>query len=260
MYTPSKIFVLFALALAAAGSPHVPRTHHHGLAARVASSQSGPVVPASLVDDVPKQKARRLRKRSSTARCQLNPSNSSSAAASSSAAPANVESPPPASPLAPITTADAPSSTPAPAPAPAPAPPAEPSSSTPATPVTPTSSAPPAASGSTPSYLIGTQSGQGTWYGIGLGACGITNSGNDRIAAVSHLLFDTFPGYTGTNPNNNPVCNRGVTAFFQGKSTHVTITDRCTGCALTDLDFSPAAFDDLADPSLGRIDITWVWD
>lgn len=33
----------------------------------------------------------------------------------------------------------------------------------------------------------------GTFYAIGLGACGITNSGNDKIAAVSHLLFDVFP-------------------------------------------------------------------
>ena len=31
------------------------------------------------------------------------------------------------------------------------------------------------------------------------------------------------------------------------------------GCAYNDLDFSPAAFDKLADESLGRIDITWEW-
>jgi len=44
-----------------------------------------------------------------------------------------------------------------------------------------------------------------------------------------------------------------------GKSVTVAITDRCTGCELTDLDFSPSAFSALADESLGRIDITWVW-
>lgn len=46
----------------------------------------------------------------------------------------------------------------------------------------------------------------------------------------------------------------------QGKTVTVTITDRCTGCALTSLDFSPAAFDELADPSVGRLyGIEWEW-
>ncbi|TFK57202.1 hypothetical protein OE88DRAFT_1619136 [Heliocybe sulcata] len=101
----------------------------------------------------------------------------------------------------------------------------------------------------------------GTFYATGLGACGITNTDTDYIAAVSHLLFDTFPEYNGVNPNSNPVCNKKVTATYQGKQVTVAITDRCTGCALTDLDFSPSAFDQLADPSVGRISgMTWVWD
>jgi hypothetical protein len=67
-----------------------------------------------------------------------------------------------------------------------------------------------------PSFMKGTQTGQGdpssflntnyfaicltiitffsgTFYGTGLGACGITNNDNQHIAAVSHLLFDTYP-------------------------------------------------------------------
>ncbi|EIN13816.1 hypothetical protein PUNSTDRAFT_95155 [Punctularia strigosozonata HHB-11173 SS5] len=124
---------------------------------------------------------------------------------------------------------------------------------------TKTSSA--ASSTFTQSFLIGTQTGQGTFYATGLGACGITNTDTDYIAAVSHLLFDTFPGYNGVNPNNNPICNKKVTATYKGKSVSVTITDRCTGCALTDLDFSPSAFDQLADESVGRLSgMTWVWD
>jgi hypothetical protein len=112
-----------------------------------------------------------------------------------------------------------------------------------------------------PSFLQGTQTGEGTFYGTGLGACGITNNDNQHIAAVSHLLFDSFPGYQGGNPNNNPVCGKQVTAHYQGKSVTVTITDRCAACALTDLDFSPAAFDTLADPNVGRITgMTWSWD
>ncbi|THV04868.1 hypothetical protein K435DRAFT_648418, partial [Dendrothele bispora CBS 962.96] len=94
----------------------------------------------------------------------------------------------------------------------------------------------------------------------GLGACGITNTDTDHIAAVSHLLFDAFPGYNGVNPNSNPVCGKKVKATYQGKSTTVTITDRCEGCAITDLDFSPSAFSDLADFGVGRLSgMTWVW-
>ncbi|TDL28709.1 hypothetical protein BD410DRAFT_811779 [Rickenella mellea] len=101
----------------------------------------------------------------------------------------------------------------------------------------------------------------GTFYGIGLGSCGWTNGGDDLIAAVSWKLYDSFPGYQGGNPNNNPVCGRKVTAHYNGKSTQVTIVDRCTGCAETDLDFSPAAFNQLADFALGRIHgVKWNWD
>jgi hypothetical protein len=33
----------------------------------------------------------------------------------------------------------------------------------------------------------------GTFYGTGLGACGVTNSDTDLIVAVAHELFDTYP-------------------------------------------------------------------
>ena len=61
-----------------------------------------------------------------------------------------------------------------------------------------------------PSFMVGTQNGEGTFYSsmflsslfrysrslvptAGLGACGVTNKDTDHIAAVSHLLFDAFP-------------------------------------------------------------------
>ncbi|KAH9969266.1 RlpA-like double-psi beta-barrel-protein domain-containing protein-containing protein [Lactifluus volemus] len=86
----------------------------------------------------------------------------------------------------------------------------------------------------------------------GLGACGITNKDSDHIVAVSHSVFDVYPGYTGANPNDNPICD-------QGKSVIVTVTDRCVSCDMTDLDFSPSVFRELADPSVGRIGVTWSW-
>jgi hypothetical protein len=104
----------------------------------------------------------------------------------------------------------------------------------------------------------GTYSGEGTYYGTGLGSCGWTNKDTDYIAAVSQLLYDTWPGATG-NPNNNPICGRYATAYYGGKSVRVKIVDRCVGCAKYDLDFSPAAFKQIADQALGRIQITWDW-
>ncbi|KZT72743.1 hypothetical protein DAEQUDRAFT_663502, partial [Daedalea quercina L-15889] len=100
----------------------------------------------------------------------------------------------------------------------------------------------------------------GTYYEAGLGACGITNTDTDYIVAVSEDLFDAYPGYDGVNPNDNPVCNKQITASYEGKSVTVTVTDRCTGCSTTSIDFTPTAFEQLADLSVGRITgMTWVW-
>jgi expansin (peptidoglycan-binding protein) len=46
-----------------------------------------------------------------------------------------------------------------------------------------------------------------------------------------------------------------------GASVTVTVVDRCVGCALTELEFSPAAFGALTGGNLGlgRVKITWEW-
>ncbi|KAF8481176.1 RlpA-like double-psi beta-barrel-protein domain-containing protein-containing protein [Russula ochroleuca] len=114
----------------------------------------------------------------------------------------------------------------------------------------------------TPDFLCGPQYGDGTFYGTGLGACGVTNKDTEFIVAVSHVLFDSYPGYNPTldNPNNNTVCGRKITAGYGGKSVIVTVTDRCGGCNETSLDFSPAAFQVLAPESVGRLhDVEWTW-
>jgi len=108
-------------------------------------------------------------------------------------------------------------------------------------------------------YLCGTQKGDGTFFNPGLGACGITNTDSDLIAAISAQAFDNYPGAT-SNTDDNPICNMEVTAQFEGKEVTVAIVDLCPNCAgPTDLNFSPAAFEQLADLSLGRIAITWAW-
>lgn len=100
-------------------------------------------------------------------------------------------------------------------------------------------------------------SGDGTYYETGLGACGIYNVDTDYICAMSHLFFDQYT--PNGNPNHNTLCGKKINAFYNGKTVQVTVTDRCEACAYADLDFSPSAFSQLADQSLGRIKITWEW-
>jgi len=113
--------------------------------------------------------------------------------------------------------------------------------------------------GALANFFPGINRGDGTYYDTGLGACGITNSNSDLIVAVSHQLFDAVPGYDGVNPNHNPICNKQMKVSFQGKSVTVTVTDRCGGCQSQDVDLSPSAFNAIADPALGRIDVQWAW-
>ncbi|KDQ63667.1 hypothetical protein JAAARDRAFT_29698 [Jaapia argillacea MUCL 33604] len=274
MFALANLAVLLSLALSVTSlaTPYVHRNiaHHRNVAARVAPIEEAIRAVAEVVAPT----IQRPRKRGN-GRCKVRSTSSSATAEATSSGPVANVAPSPTvitssssfSPTPePSTTAQADPSTNSPPPAPTTTftPPPAPSPTTQQAPPPPATSSPPSSGGSggnVPSYLQGTNIGQGTFYATGLGSCGITNTDSDHIAAVSHLLYDTFPGYDGANPNNNPVCGRQVTATYQGKSVTVTITDRCTGCALTDLDFSPSAFDILADPSVGRISgMAWTFD
>ena len=106
--------------------------------------------------------------------------------------------------------------------------------------------------------------GDGTYYGTGLGACGITSADSQMVVAVAWQLFDS--AQTGPNPNLNPLCGRKVRAWrtgSNGSSGHgaveVTVVDRCTGCHPADLDFSITAFEVIADKWEGRVSVQWAW-
>jgi hypothetical protein len=111
-----------------------------------------------------------------------------------------------------------------------------------------------------------------------MGACGIVSTDKDAIVAISHYTFDAMQ--TGGNPNQNPACGKKIRAqrVKDGKtvSIDVTVVDRCTlssttsvrcqanqaigtGCEPTDLDVSPTMFNKMANPDLGRVDVTWAW-
>ncbi|KAK3386719.1 RlpA-like double-psi beta-barrel-protein domain-containing protein-containing protein [Podospora didyma] len=105
-----------------------------------------------------------------------------------------------------------------------------------------------------------------TYYGPALGACGWTSSENDTICAVAHSLFDAsaLPGQT--NPNLNPLCGKRIrvtrdyTEASKGVMTvDVMVVDRCVGCQPTDLDLSPVVFNNLAPETKGRVQGSWHW-
>ncbi|OJT03036.1 hypothetical protein TRAPUB_6379 [Trametes pubescens] len=253
----SKTLVVLSVALSALASPHAARgIHHRDVAHRAAMpiAQPEPVVAP-------------IRKRADSKRCKVRSStaaSSTAAATTSLVAPLNVESSAAPATTATPTTEAAPTTTKAAETTTQAAPTTTKAATTTKHTTTQAAATTSAASSSGGSdvanFLAGTNVGQATFYATGLTACGITNKDTDYIAAVSHLLFDTYPGYNGVNPNSNPLCNRKVKATYQGKSVTVAITDRCTGCALTDLDFSPSAFDQLASEDLGRLSgMTWVW-
>lgn len=103
------------------------------------------------------------------------------------------------------------------------------------------------------------KTGDATYYGTGLGACGLVSNDTSMVAAASSMLFDSFPGAT-DNPNLNPICGRKVEATYGDNSVQVTIVDRCGGCDIYDLDFSPSAFSKLASMEKGRLHgLRWDW-
>ncbi|KEQ86498.1 hypothetical protein D6C78_05026 [Aureobasidium pullulans] len=102
-----------------------------------------------------------------------------------------------------------------------------------------------------------------TYYGTGLGSCGLTSTDSDMIVAVSHYVFDAAS--RSSDPNQNPLCGLKLRAsrydeqVGERRSVDLKVVDRCVGCAATDIDVSPAAFDKLAARASGRVDVTWAW-
>ncbi|KAL8703604.1 MAG: hypothetical protein Q9201_003229 [Fulgogasparrea decipioides] len=103
--------------------------------------------------------------------------------------------------------------------------------------------------------------GDGTFYNpsVGFGSCGHQNSDSDLVAALAQ---STMRLYNPSNPNNNPLCGHKVRVWETSKPSNtvtVAIMDTCPGCTHSnfDLDLSPAAFNKLANPAVGRIKISW---
>lgn len=82
-----------------------------------------------------------------------------------------------------------------------------------------------------------TFTGDLTYYGTGLGACGITSTDSDYIVSISHIVFDAAS--KGSDPNANPLCGQMIRAkrFDEQvggeRSVDLKVVDRCKFLLIT---------------------------
>ncbi|RIB23917.1 expansin module family protein [Gigaspora rosea] len=99
-------------------------------------------------------------------------------------------------------------------------------------------------------FKRGTYSGDGTFYAVGLGACGIVNDNDQMVAALPAQQFDYL--------TRTKACGSIAVVVHGGKQVTVKIIDRCAGCQLGDIDLSPAAFKKIAHPREGRVHVMYT--
>ncbi|QPG76058.1 hypothetical protein FOA43_003444 [Brettanomyces nanus] len=100
------------------------------------------------------------------------------------------------------------------------------------------------------------KTGRGTFYEVGNDNCGTSSTDEDLVCAIAKSLYDS----SASSDSISTYCGEYITANYDGKSVRVKVVDSCESCAETDLDFSPSAFQQLADLDIGVIEITWNWD
>jgi expansin (peptidoglycan-binding protein) len=92
-----------------------------------------------------------------------------------------------------------------------------------------------------------TYEGEGTYYaGDGSGNCSYPAGGSTMYAALNEVDYQ-----------NSFNCGAYIRANGPDGTVVFKIVDRCPECAPGDIDFSPQAFDVIADPVAGRVPITW---
>ncbi|EGN98056.1 hypothetical protein SERLA73DRAFT_182923 [Serpula lacrymans var. lacrymans S7.3] len=90
--------------------------------------------------------------------------------------------------------------------------------------------------------------GRGTWFNVGLGACGEYNVNSDPIVAISSDIY-------GSGGN----CGQWVhvTNTATGQSAYGMTRDECPSCAAGSLDMSPGLFEQIGDLNTGVLSISW---
>ncbi|CDO68250.1 Distantly related to plant expansins [Trametes cinnabarina] len=92
------------------------------------------------------------------------------------------------------------------------------------------------------------RTGRGTWFDVGLGACGKTNKNSDKIIAISSDIY-----------GNGGYCDKKVKIknTANGKTATAIVRDECPSCGANDIDMSPSLFEELGSLDTGVLKVTW---
>ncbi|KAI0771912.1 RlpA-like double-psi beta-barrel-protein domain-containing protein-containing protein [Trametes elegans] len=94
-----------------------------------------------------------------------------------------------------------------------------------------------------------THEGRGTFFNVGLGACGRVNVDSDHIVAISSSIF---------GDGGNCEQYMEITNTKTHKKAYGLVRDSCPGCGAHDLDLSPSLFQALgASLDEGVIKVSW---
>ncbi|KAM5535891.1 hypothetical protein V8D89_010509 [Ganoderma adspersum] len=94
-----------------------------------------------------------------------------------------------------------------------------------------------------------THSGRGTFFEVGLGACGKVNKDSDHIVAISSSIF-------GSGGNCDQFME--IKNTKNGKTAFGLVRDSCPGCGSGDTDMSPSLFQSLgATLEQGVVSVQW---
>lgn len=96
--------------------------------------------------------------------------------------------------------------------------------------------------------------GELTYYAIGMGSCGIDDSGKDQTENIVALSTS----FMGAWSASNPMCGKTITISYNGVTTTAIVRDTCAGCAANDIDVSEAAFKTIfGSLGVGRKAVDW---
>ncbi|RPD65943.1 hypothetical protein L226DRAFT_566434 [Lentinus tigrinus ALCF2SS1-7] len=92
------------------------------------------------------------------------------------------------------------------------------------------------------------RTGRGTWFEVGLGACGKTNKDSDKIIAISSNIY-----------HGGKYCDKKVKIknTANGKTATATVRDECPSCGSNDIDMSPSLFEELGSLDEGVLKVSW---
>jgi len=82
------------------------------------------------------------------------------------------------------------------------------------------------------SFIVSTAyayTGDATFYHpeTAFGVCGIKPQESDFVVSVASEVFKAYPG---TTTSSFPICNKTLTATYQGKTTQMKVIDECFTC------------------------------